>query len=218
MIKVNVRTLECAREAVHPRLKGLSAESLRNLQSLSPDPLPPELVDIEYWPWSEDTPAYDTRSLTKGAETLTADADTKTVSVTSALVPRDSVQVFNELVVMVDIKAAKVGAAGFTSTALGAQPSGPVNIQRVAELAYIATDARKKKGGGAGNTKRNVKSSFGGFMSLSNNQINDFEEESADFLQLITDREAALYTLLQPLGTVAMVLAFDTAIDQGWPT
>lgn len=216
MIKVNVVTGDCTREAIHPRLKGLSAESLRNLQSLSPDPLPLELVDIEYWPAQDDTPAFDARVYSRGAEAFGPDIPNKTANFVNALDIRDSSTVFAELIRAVDAKADTVRQNGFTSTTLGA-PSGPVTIQRVSELAYIATDARKKKGGGNGNASRTVKRFSGEYMTITNNQINDFEEESADFLQSVTDREAEIYAALGPLDTEAMVSLFDTEIVMGWP-
>ncbi len=81
MIKVNITTLESTREDIHHRLKGLSSESLRNLQSISPDPLPPELVDIEYWPAVDGPVDFNPITHYASGETLTADAATKTVFV-----------------------------------------------------------------------------------------------------------------------------------------
>ena len=49
MIKVNTATLTATREAIPRELKGLTNETLRNLQS-ELNPVPPSLVDIEYWP------------------------------------------------------------------------------------------------------------------------------------------------------------------------
>lgn len=81
MIKVNIVTEVCIREAVHPRLKGLPPESLRNLQSLSPDPLPPELEDIEYWPENVVPPTFNPDTHKQGSEILTAVIPTKEVDV-----------------------------------------------------------------------------------------------------------------------------------------
>jgi len=83
-IKVTISTLEAVREELPAFLKGLDEETLQNIQSIA-DPVPPHLSGIEYWPEVDDTPAFDSRTHTKGLETLTADAGTKTVSSVYAL-------------------------------------------------------------------------------------------------------------------------------------
>jgi len=82
MIKVKISTLKATREDLPDFLKGLDPETLQNLQvSIDPPPIP----DVEYWPETDDTPSFDERTYTKGTETLTADAGTKTVSSVFAL-------------------------------------------------------------------------------------------------------------------------------------
>lgn len=86
MIKVNVNTLEATREAIPDSLIGLSDETLQNLQS-ELNPVPADLVGIEYWPEILITPDFDPLTEQLEGETLVADADDKTVTATQLVVP-----------------------------------------------------------------------------------------------------------------------------------
>ena len=84
MIKVNTSTLEATRDELPGYLKGLSKQTLQNRQAVLVPPVRPSLADIEYWPAEDKTPSFDERTHTLGDEVLTADAETKTVSVVRA--------------------------------------------------------------------------------------------------------------------------------------
>lgn len=83
-IKVTISTLTAVREDLPRHLIGNSEHSLQNIQSIA-NPVPNYLFDTEYWPEVDDTPVFDPRTHIKGAETLVADAGTKTVSSVFAL-------------------------------------------------------------------------------------------------------------------------------------
>jgi len=80
-MKVNTKTLIATRESPPMALIGLSAETLRNLQT-ELNPVPTEFKDIEFWDEVDTTPTYNSDTHTyDGTEVLTADATTKTVNV-----------------------------------------------------------------------------------------------------------------------------------------
>jgi hypothetical protein len=85
MIKVNIKTLTATREPIPLALIGLSAETLRNLQT-ELNPVPAEFKDIEFWGETDATPAFDNATHTfDGTEILTVDIETKTVIVTKGI-------------------------------------------------------------------------------------------------------------------------------------
>ena len=88
MIKVNTATLEATREPVPTALKGLTAETLRNLQT-ELNPVPADYTDIEYWPEVDISPTL-TETQKYGAETLTAVLADKTVERNQAVVDKTS--------------------------------------------------------------------------------------------------------------------------------
>lgn len=81
MTKVNTKTLIASRDAMPSALVGLSAETLRNLQTAL-NPVPSEFKDIEFWDEVDETSPYDATTQTlDGTETLTCNVQTKTVTV-----------------------------------------------------------------------------------------------------------------------------------------
>jgi len=80
-MKVNTKTLTATREPIPMALIGLSADTLRNLQTAL-NPVPTEFKDIEFWDEVDATPTFDSATHTlDGTEILAADATTKTVNV-----------------------------------------------------------------------------------------------------------------------------------------
>lgn len=81
MIHVNTQTLTATRTSIPQSLQGLSVDTLRNLQT-ELNPVPTELQDIEFWDEVDATQPYDVAThVFDGTETLTCNAETKTVSV-----------------------------------------------------------------------------------------------------------------------------------------
>lgn len=87
MIKVILSTLTAVRESLPANLRGLSSETLRNLQTQGPVPLPVEFKDIEYWPENHIAVDYDPLTEKLEGETLTADEANKVVNVEALAVP-----------------------------------------------------------------------------------------------------------------------------------
>lgn len=96
MIKVNILTLDAVREAIPAGLQGLTAETLRNLQT-ELDPVPFAYANVEYWPEIHPSPDFDPLLATLGAETFDVDEQGKTVTVTRAIVPRPVVDIADAL-------------------------------------------------------------------------------------------------------------------------
>ena len=86
MIKVNTQTLAAERISLPKRLRGLTPHTLQHLQA-ELDPVPAQLVNIEFWPEVEDFSAFDPATEKLGNEVLTANAGNKTVTVTMTPVP-----------------------------------------------------------------------------------------------------------------------------------
>lgn len=86
MIKVTLSTLEATREELPDNLLGLDEETLRNLQT-ELNPVPAELVGIEYWPEVVSIPDYDPLTQKLEGETLVADEAGKFVTATAIVVP-----------------------------------------------------------------------------------------------------------------------------------
>jgi len=81
MIKVNIKLLIATRSSIPTALIGLTAETLRNLQT-ELNPVPSEFKDIEFWDEVDVTPAFDASThVLDGTETLTAVKASKTVEV-----------------------------------------------------------------------------------------------------------------------------------------
>jgi len=85
MIRVDINTLVADRVSPPDNVLGLEDETLRNLQSAGPDPIPGNVLGFEWWDEVDNTPTFDERVKVKGAETLTPDVGTKTVSVVCVL-------------------------------------------------------------------------------------------------------------------------------------
>ena len=87
MIKVTLSTMTAERAPLPTQLAGLDAYTLQNLQT-ELQPVPEFLEGIEYWPGIDDTPPIDkdTHKL-DGTEVLSADADSKTVSIVLGTTP-----------------------------------------------------------------------------------------------------------------------------------
>ena len=85
MIKVNTKTLTAIRASIPQSLQGLSADTLRNLQT-ELNPVPSDLKDIEFWDETDATPLYDTTThAIDGTETITPNSEDKTVSVVKGI-------------------------------------------------------------------------------------------------------------------------------------
>ena len=80
MIKVNIATLEIKRERLPRSLRGLTNETLRNLQT-ELNPVPVRFLNIEYWPENNITPVIDKATEKYGDEILTIDVPGKWVNV-----------------------------------------------------------------------------------------------------------------------------------------
>ena len=84
MIKVIISTLSATREPTPNSIRRLSPETLRNLQTAL-NPVPPYLLDMEWWPETYIPVVYDPALKYKSGETLTAISATKTVNVQDIL-------------------------------------------------------------------------------------------------------------------------------------
>ena len=85
MIKVIISTLTASREPLPANLRGLSSYTLQNLQT-ELNPVPAEFDDIEYWPEITVTPTFDPLTQKLEGETLTVNANDKTVTATALVV------------------------------------------------------------------------------------------------------------------------------------
>lgn len=97
MIKINTNTLEATREPLPKALKGLTVDTLQNLQS-ELNPVPTEFLDIEYWPEVEQSTSYDQYTQYLGEEILTVDAPSKTVTVSHVVMEKTAEVISQELV------------------------------------------------------------------------------------------------------------------------
>lgn len=103
-MKVNIKTLTATREGIPMPLIGLSADTLRNLQTAL-NPVPAEYIDIEYWDEVDITPTYDNTTHTlDGTETLTADIVTKTVKVAKGIRAKTAEELATELAELIAAK------------------------------------------------------------------------------------------------------------------
>lgn len=95
MIKVNTQTNTASREAVPKALKGLSPDTLINLQSAL-NPVPPEFIDIEFWPENRlSQTLLDTERF--GAEILTPQVKDKVVDVSYVIETKSDEEIQAEL-------------------------------------------------------------------------------------------------------------------------
>jgi len=86
MIKVNVVTLQASRVDIPLNAKGLADRTLRYLQA-ELDPVPPELLNIEFWPENNVTAVIDESIEKYGTEILILDEANKIVNVSREVVP-----------------------------------------------------------------------------------------------------------------------------------
>ena len=101
MIKVDIVTLVASREPIPGNLKGLSNETLRNLQT-EINPIPDNIKNIEYWPTEHEPQVYDHETQQLGAEILTAKPLTKTVLVSREVINLSQPQMARRLTSRVD--------------------------------------------------------------------------------------------------------------------
>jgi hypothetical protein len=95
MIKVNTQTNTASREAVPKALKGLSPETLINLQTAL-NPVPPEFIDIEFWPENLlPQTLLDTEKF--GAEILKPQVKDKVVDVSYVIETKSDEEIQSEL-------------------------------------------------------------------------------------------------------------------------
>jgi len=80
MIKINTKTLIATREGIPIALIGLSAETLRNLQTAL-NPVPSEFKDIEFWDEVDNSTHPTATEVFDGTEILTVNAENKSVTV-----------------------------------------------------------------------------------------------------------------------------------------
>ena len=85
MIKVNTSTLAVIREAVPANIRGLDTYTLNNLQT-ELNPVPHDLVDIEYWDENPVATAFNAETQKLGDEILTIDVPSRAVDVSHAVV------------------------------------------------------------------------------------------------------------------------------------
>lgn len=85
MIKINTQTLTPAREALPKYLQGLDSETLRNLQSIA-KPVPPHILNVEYWPENDTRPVIDEAVEKYGDEIFAVDAVNKVVDVSRQVI------------------------------------------------------------------------------------------------------------------------------------
>lgn len=83
-MKVNTKTLTATRESLPMALIGLSAQTLKNLQTAL-NPVPSEFQDIEFWDEVDNSQDISDTTVYDGTETLTCNADTKTVTVVKGI-------------------------------------------------------------------------------------------------------------------------------------
>ncbi len=85
MIKVNIRTNIATREPIPANLVGLDEFTLQNLQT-ELNPVPDDLIDIEYWLENNLITPFDADAQKLGAEILTPDIPNKIVNITHSIV------------------------------------------------------------------------------------------------------------------------------------
>ena len=202
MIKVNTVTLEAIREELHLALVGLEEHTLQNLQ-LELDPVPPEFIGIEYWPSTDDTPAFDKRTHTLGDETLIPDIQTKTVSAVKALVKKSASDV-NQY-------ARKV-VTGRMQTELNKDINiGGGIISNREELA-----ANRDLLDGSEDSKINFES---GHKLITMAQQNTIVANMKARHRTVNTRAHDIATLIKSQTTVTgKINTLDTEINIGWPT
>jgi len=89
VIRVNVSTLAASRVAPPIHVRKLTAEALRDLQAVL-NPVPADLVGLEWWPEVESVTDFNPATHKLGAESFTANAEMKTVLVTREVVARSA--------------------------------------------------------------------------------------------------------------------------------
>lgn len=87
MIKVNIKTQETSREPIPECLRNLGSETLRNLQT-ELNPVPPHLIDIEFWPENRIVVEYDQNTQKLEGETFELNTVDKIVNATPIVVDR----------------------------------------------------------------------------------------------------------------------------------
>jgi len=85
MIKINIQTNELTRESIPANLRRLSTHTLNNLQT-ELDPVPDDLIDIEYWNESPVSTQYNQDTQRLGNEILTADLVNRVVNVSHEVI------------------------------------------------------------------------------------------------------------------------------------
>ena len=109
-MKVNTKTLIATRESLPMALIGLSAETLRNLQT-ELNPVPEEFKDIEFWDEVDATPTFDhTTHMLDGTEVLTVNATNKTVSVVRGVRAKTVAELAAERKALVPVQVTKLQA------------------------------------------------------------------------------------------------------------
>jgi len=202
MIRVDINTLVADRTPIPDNLIGLDDDTLKNLQSIL-DPIPDNVLGYAWWDEIDDTPSFDERTHTKGAETLTPDDQTKRVSSVCALddVPLDDVTALAEKEVMNKMNE------------ILAQPIdiGGGFISNLREL-QANRDLFDDGGPGSINFKHGHKSLTG--------------PEKATIKAMIRTRPQAVHNRADDILTLigveltgsAKVAVLDSEIDLGWPT
>ena len=85
MIRVNIQTLAVSREAMPANLNGLDTYTLNNLQT-ELNPVPDDLINIEYWNENPVATAFNTETQKLGDEILTIDVPGHVVDVSHQVV------------------------------------------------------------------------------------------------------------------------------------
>ena len=149
MIKVNTKTYAALREPLPRKLKGLTEQTLQNLQT-ELNPVPEDLIDIEYWPENHINVDYDPAISKITGETLEADSDTKQVNVTPIISPLtlaevDAIRVGIQNANKADCTACILAAYPEPiqrSAALGVYPQATVDLISAYIAACIAEENR----------------------------------------------------------------------------
>lgn len=129
MIKINTQTLKTERVQMPKRLMGLTTSTLTNLQA-ELNPVPKQLINLEWWPEELSNPHIDTNTQKYGAEILTPDVDRKVVVVSHEVLELTS----EEISEIVTAKQEELQAQNKTACRKHILNSYNADIQRSAAL------------------------------------------------------------------------------------
>ena len=206
MIKVNVSTQAVSREAIPANLKGLDIYTLNNLQT-ELNPVPDDLINIEYWNENPVATTFDAETQKLGDEILTIDVTGHVVDVSHEVVSLTAQEISDNLSAAKQPKYAEIWAYANSLIKAVSDAESPDHNNSESKAERLSNKSQK----------RLTKKSKGQSLTTKEEAAEDWYDAFLDWADSTNDIADLAEDAVEAMTLVGNVNAYNVETTPAWP-